>query len=180
MAGRKQVIGRSFAGLAAAVAVLSFATVATAGGKTAARVPACETQNLVVWLDTNGDAAAGSVFYELELTNLSGHSCVLRGYPGVSAVDLAGRRLGGPAARNARNVVRTIVLAPGGSASAALKIADTGVFPSTTCHSTTAAGLRVYPPNQTASKVVPYPFRACSRPGPTYLQVAAVTTATRP
>jgi Domain of unknown function (DUF4232) len=146
----------------------------------AARVPACAKRTLVVWLDTNGDASAGHVYYELELTNLSGHAWVLRGYPGVSAVDLAGRRLGMPAARNARTAVRPVLLAPGHSASAALQVADTGVFPPTTCHSTTAAGLRVYPPNQTASKVVPYPFRACSRPAPTYLQVGTVTTATRP
>ena len=65
-------------------------------------------------------------------------------------------------------------------ASAALKIANTGVFPPATCRSTTAAGLRVYPPNQTASKIVPYPFRACSGTAPVYLQVAVVTTETRP
>ena len=35
-------------------------------------------------------------------------------------------------------------------------------------------GPAVYPPNQTASKVVPYPFLACSRPGPVYLSVQAV------
>ena len=145
-----------------------------------ARVPACATRNLVVWLDTNGDAAAGSVHYELELTNLSSRSCVLRGYPGVSAVDLAGRRLGTPAARNRATVARTVPLAPGHTASASLQIADTGVFPSEACRPTPAAGLRVYPPNQTASKVVPYPFSACARPGPTYLQVRAVTTAKRP
>jgi Protein of unknown function (DUF4232) len=98
----------------------------------------------------------------------------------VSAVDLAGRQLGSPAAREAGSPVRSIVVAPGGSASAALRIANTGVFPSTSCRSTTAAGLRVYPPNQTASKVVPYPVGACTRSGVTYLHVKAVTAANRP
>jgi hypothetical protein len=37
-----------------------------------------------------------------------------------------------------------------------------------------AGGLRVYPPGQTASKLVPFPFRACSRSGPGYLSVEAV------
>jgi Protein of unknown function (DUF4232) len=179
---------QSLVALAAAVASLSLAALAiavpsAAPGMThtsAAGVPGCATRNLVVWLDTNGDAAAGSVHYELQFTNLSSRSCVLRGYPGVSAVDLAGRRLGTPAARNARNVLRPITLPPGISASAALQIADTDVFPTGTCRAATAAGLRVYPPNETASKVVPYPFRACSRSGPTYLQVATVTKATRP
>jgi len=163
-------------GLAAALA-LFLAGSATAGHR---GITACATRDLVVWLDTNGDAAAGSVYYELELTNLSRQSCVLRGYPGVSGVDLAGRPLGAPAIRNAGNTVGPVVLSPGDSASALLKIADTGVFPSATCRTTTAAGLRVYPPNETASAVVPYPFRACSGPGATYLQVRAVTSATRP
>jgi hypothetical protein len=157
----------------------SFAASSIAGAQPAG-TEGCATPNLVVWLDTNGDAGAGSVHYELELTNLSKSTCVLRGFLGVSAVDLAGRQLGAPASRNAGNTVRPITLAPGGTASAALKIADTGVFPSTTCRATTAAGLRVYPPNQTASKLVPYPFRACSRPGPIYLRVGTTTTSKRP
>jgi hypothetical protein len=37
-----------------------------------------------------------------------------------------------------------------------------------------AAGLRVYPPGQTASELVPYPFEACARSGPVYLHVEAV------
>jgi hypothetical protein len=156
------------------------AALAASAAPAAAAAPACATNDLVVWLDTNGDAAAGSVLYELELTNLSGHACALRGYPGVSGVDTAARQLGTPATRNPRFPVRTIVLAPGRTASAALKIADIGVFPPAKCTSTTAAGLRVYPPGQTASKVVPYPFRACSKVGPTYLQVSAVTTQKRP
>src|SRR5262245_34279895 len=180
MPGRKHMVRESLGALAAAVTILLFATAAEATRVVASRVPGCATRSLVVWLDTNGDAAAGSVHYELEFTNLSRHACVLRGYPGVSGVDLAGRRLGTPAARNASSPVRAIVLARGGTASAALKIADTGVFTSGTCRSTTAAGLRVYPPNETASKVVPYPFNACSRAGPVYLQVATVTTAKRP
>jgi hypothetical protein len=37
----------------------------------------------------------------------------------------------------------------------------------------TAAGLRVYPPNQTRARLVPFPFGACSRAGPIYLHVTA-------
>ena len=94
----------SLAALASAVVAALFAAVAIANGQDVAA--ACATRTLVVWLDTNGDAAAGSVHYELEFTNLSTRSCVLRGYPGVSAVDVAGRRLGAAAGRNARDAVR--------------------------------------------------------------------------
>ena len=58
---------------------------------------------------------------------------------------------------------------------AVLQVAHTGVYPPPECRPATAAGLRVYPPNQKGSKVVPFPFRACSRVGPVYLHVQAVT-----
>jgi len=144
------------------------------GARAAPAAPGCATSGLVVWLDTNGDATAGSTFFNLEFTNLSGHRCTLRGYPGVSAVNLAGRQLGSPAGRNARTPVRAITLAPGRSASAVLQIADTGVFPKTSCRAVPAAGLRIYPPNQKGAKLVPFPFSACSHPGTAYLHVAAV------
>jgi hypothetical protein len=155
-------------------AVVLAALAAGAGAGAAPGAPSCASSRLVVWLDTNGDAAAGSTYYHLEFTNLSSHRCTLLGYPGVSAVNPAGRRIGSPAARNAQTPVRAVSLAPGGSASAVLQVADTGVFPKASCRAVTAAGLRVFPPNQTRSRLVPYPFRACSHPGTAYLHVAAV------
>jgi hypothetical protein len=67
-----------------------------------------------------------------------------------------------------------VLLANGATKTATLRIVEAGNFPSTRCHMTTAAGLRVYPPNQTASKVVPFPFGACARAGPVYLSVRVV------
>lgn len=147
-------------------------TVASASGGRAAAA-SCKTSGLVVWLDTRGGAAAGSAYYTLELTNQSGHSCTLFGYPGVSAVDLRGRRLGSAASRSpsARHLV---TLRNGATAGAQLQIGTAANYPRSTCHQAAAAGLRVYPPNQTASKVVPFPFQACSRTGPVYLHVASV------
>ena len=152
--------------LAAAVAVVGAAS-------TGAATAGCKTAGLVVWLNTQGDAAAGSVYYMLQFTNQSGHACVLTGYPGVSAFDLHGHALGSAASRNT-SPVRTIRLANGGTARAALRIAFAGNFPESTCHRVSAAGLRVYPPNTTTSKVIPLPFEACSRSGPVYLSVNAV------
>jgi hypothetical protein len=136
----------------------------------------CTTSKLVVWLDTRGDGAAGSVFYNLKFTNLSGHTCTLVGYPGVSAVDLAVHQLGHAASRSASQA-RVVRLTQGATASATLRVVAAGNFPASTCHRITAAGLRVYPPNQTASKVLPFPFAACARSGPVYLSVAAVRKA---
>jgi hypothetical protein len=119
----------------------------------------------VVWLDTMGSGTAGSTYYTLNLTNLSGHACTLRGYPGVSAVTLTGSQLGAAATRDASSPIRTVSLRAGASASSALRITDIGVFSPSLCGPTTAAGLRVYPPGQTASKLIPFPFAACSRHG---------------
>ena len=123
--------------------------------------PPCSTSGLVVWLDTTGNGAAGSIYYDLELTNLSAQSCTLRGYPGVSAVSLSGAQLGAAASRNPQHALVTITLATGQTAIAVLQIVEAGNYGPTTCGYVTAAGLRVYPPNQTASKVVPFPFMAC-------------------
>ena len=158
------------AGLAAVVAFTAGSAAHAASG-----TPSCATGALVAWLDTNGDSAAGSTYFKLKLTNLSGRRCALRGYPGVSAVDLAGRQLGSAAGRNAHTRPSTVSLAPGRTAAAVLQVAHTGVYQTTECRPVTAAGLRVYPPNQKGSKVVPFPFRACSRVGPVYLHVQAVT-----
>ena len=153
---------------------LTLASVSAAPAATTA-APRCATRKLVVWLDTHGDGTAGSTFYKLRFTNLSSHNCTLAGFPGVSAVDLAGRRLGSAAARDTHTSPHTVTVAPGRTVKALLQIADTGVFSPADCGPVTAAGLRVFPPGQTRSKVVPFPFPACSHAGPTYLHVRVVT-----
>jgi hypothetical protein len=144
---------------------------AAAAGQTA---PKCTTSGLVVWIDTQGNGAAGSVYYKLKFTNLSGHACTLFGYPGVSAVDLRGRPLGKSAGRDAspKHLIR---LGKGTTANALLRIVEVRNFPAARCHRVSAAGLRVYPPNQTGARLVPFPFQACSRRGPVYLSVRPVS-----
>ena len=71
--------------------------------------------------------------------------------------------------------MRVVTLPKGATAKAVLQITEAGNFPSSACAQTTAAGLRVYPPNQTAAKIVPFPFGACSRSGPVYLHIASVS-----
>jgi hypothetical protein len=160
----------------AALAAFAFVTLqaAATGATGAAGTPKCATSGLVVWLDTRGNGTAGSVYYKLKFTNLASHSCHLLGYPGVSGVNLAGRRLGSAASRNHSHIPNMVTLARGATASAVLQIIQADNFSAASCHQVTAAGLRVFPPNQRASKVIPFPFRACSRAGPVYLSVQAV------
>ena len=140
----------------------------------AAGTPRCGTSGLVIWLDTQGNGTLGSVYYQLQLTNLSGRTCTLSGYPGVSAVNLQGRQLGRAGARESGAKARTVTLANGATAAATLRIVVAGNFPTSSCKPTMAAGLRVYPPNQTTAKTVPFPFEACSGSGPAVLSVGPV------
>jgi Protein of unknown function (DUF4232) len=164
--------------MAAAVAALTLA-----GGRagaairgSAAATPACQTAGLVVWINTQGNGTAGTIFYTLNFTNLSGHPCALRGFPGVSAVNLRGRRLGRAATRNPGQTVKNVTLTNGHTAHAVLGIVDIGALPPSSCPPTLAAGLRVFPPNQRSSKVIPFPFPACGRAGgPAFLRIGPVT-----
>jgi Protein of unknown function (DUF4232) len=52
----------------------------------------------------------------LELTNLSGHTCTLIAYSGVSAVNLRGRQLGKAASRTSSPQPKLVTLADGATA----------------------------------------------------------------
>jgi len=162
----------------AAVALLAL----TAGAAGATAAPPCTTSSLDVWLAGGaGGGTAGGTYYDLQFTNLSGRACTLYGYPGLSAVDLSGRRLGAAARRDVAHASSTVTLAAatpqdllGATATAVIKITDDGVYGPSRCEPIAAAGLRVYPPGQTASRVVPFPFTACSRSVVSILSVEAV------
>jgi len=150
---------------------------APAGAAAAASMPSCTTSGLAIRLDTQGNGAAGSIFYNLEFTNISRHTCTLSGYPRVFAVNLGGAQIGRAASRNSSPRPRVVTLARSGTAIVILQIVEVGNFPGAICRPVTAAGLRVYPPNQTASKVIPFRLGACSDTGPVYLSVQAVQKA---
>jgi|SRR5579859_6892121 len=160
---------------AGALALAPAAAVAAPGAARAshAATPACAASGLDVWLNTQGNGAAGTIYYDLEFTNLSGAACTLFGYPGVSATDLNGNQLGSAAARIGATA-QPVTLANGATATALLGITEAGIFPPSQCDPVTGAGLRVYPPNQTQSKRVPFPFPACAKAGPQYLKILPV------
>jgi hypothetical protein len=164
------------AGAAACAAVVVPAGALAAPGPPAGAArtvtPACATSGLDVWLDTQGNGTAGTTFYNLEFTNLSGSSCTLFGFPGVSGVTLGGAQLGSAASRS--GTPHAVTLANGATAKAVLGIVDVGVLPPSQCQPVTAAGLRVFPPGQTSSRRVPFPFGACAKSGPIYLTIQPV------
>jgi hypothetical protein len=161
--------------VACAAALAPTAALASPGQAvaTSSNTPACVTSGLDVWLNTQGSGAAGHTYYFLNFTNLSGSTCTLYGYPGVSAVTLTGTQLGSAASRSGASE-HTVTLANGATTHALVGVVNPGVIPASQCHPVTAAGLRVYPPNQTKSKVAPYPFTACAKSGAAYLSVGPV------
>ncbi len=161
--------------LSAAALLATSATVAPAAPARTASLPKCATSGLVMWLNAEGSGTAGSFYYHLEFANLSGHTCTLGGYPGVSAVGLTGRQIGSPAGRELTQKPHTVTLAPEAQTTAIIRVVDVGALPAS-CRPVAAAGFRVFPPGQTTSKVVPFPFRTCSAAGQSAISVRAVKT----
>lgn len=175
---RRVGIAAGVAALAAAGGgVAAGATVSdTAAAKAPAAVAACATSQLQLWYGQPASGTAGSVYFPLEFSNTGSTSCVLDGYPGVSGVGDGGVQLGSSATWNPVITPSAVTLAPGGTAHVILRVTDVGNYPASTCEPTQAIGLRIYPPNQTASVVVSYSFEACAKAGDNYLAVDAVNS----
>jgi uncharacterized protein DUF4232 len=176
---------RRIAAAAAAVAAVAVAGPAMAQESHSASVasskaaPPCQSSGIDDWLDTNGNGAAGTIFYHLEFTNLSGQACTLQGFPFVFAVNLAGHQIGNRAVLDHAFPANVVTVGNGKTIHAVLGIVDTGNFPTSACKPVTAAGLEVFAPigiNE-VGRTVPFPFRACSTRGshaPNFLKVTPV------
>ncbi len=122
-------------------------------------VPHCSTSDLSGSIaGTSG--AAGSTYETLELMNHSSAPCTLSGYPGVSLVDASGNQLGQPATRDTSRAVTVVTLSGHGSAYSVLRFPNPDNFSAGQC-SAEATNLRVYPPGQTQSLLVPSKHKAC-------------------
>ena len=141
-----------------------------------AAVRACTASDLGAWVAvTQGNGAAGSIFYPLQFTNLSRHACTMRGFPGVSAIDRNGHQLGSPASWDHAVPARTVLLAPGATAHTILRWSDVAVATDPGCHPTFSTfELRIYPPGQYHATYAAFGLEACSHAGPVYLGVQAV------
>jgi len=142
-------------------------------------VPACQSSGIDGWLDTSGGAAAGTIFYHLEFTNLSGHACTLQGFPFVFAVNLSGHQIGNDAVFNHAFPANSVTVGNGKTIHALLGIVESGNFRASACKPVTAAGLEVFAPTgiNEVGRTVPFPFSACSTRGshaPNFLNVTPV------
>lgn len=169
-----RMMARLSTALLVAAALLAAAVIASPAAAAATR--ACPASGLVVWAgEEPGGGTAGSVYYRVEFTNLSGRTCTVSGYPKVSAVDLRGKRIGAAATRASGKKAKPVRLAEGDSATATLQIVDALNYSPSECRPTWAAGLRIGVPGGSGTKVAPLAFETCALASAQILSVGAVT-----
>lgn len=138
--------------------------------------PQCATSQLTATFG-NASGAAGTTYYQLTLTNAGAGACVIQGYPGVSFVAGSDQHQVGAAASRAPGTTPAVTLQAGQAASATVGIGDAANYPSS-CQQTPVTGLRVYPPDQTASLLVSHDDNACANSADATLRVYALQPAT--
>jgi hypothetical protein len=89
---------------------------------------------------------AGTVAYNLVLTNISKRTCVLGGFPGVSLVNVNGNQVGTPADRTTNYIEKELTLAPNTKVKAIVSVSNSSNFSDGQCKAD-ATKFRVYPPN---------------------------------
>ncbi|MET9494445.1 DUF4232 domain-containing protein [Streptomyces sp. NPDC006552] len=108
----------------------------------------CTSDDLKVALKPTGQEM-NSKYFDLTLTNTTGGTCALKGYPGLSVTNSAGARIGKPATRSHNGDVRDVVLKAGQSAHAVVQTPNRDVTDGK-CWAKPSR-VKVYPPNNTAS-----------------------------
>jgi len=167
---RTRLIGLGVVAVSAAVAI---AAIAPGAHGASSATPRCRTGDLAVWLgDGPGGESAGHVVYPLEFSNISGHTCYLFGYPGVSAYR-RGHRVGLPADRSGATP-QTVTLAPRQTGHTLVQFTDVGVIDPSVCQPTTAHTLRVYPPGARRSTDIVWQFGACRSTSVSFMDVQPV------
>jgi hypothetical protein len=150
----------------------------TSGGSTPAAsasggAKSCLTSNLRITLG-DGGAGAGTDFTVIDFTNTGTAPCTLLGYPGASLTNSSGAQIGAAATRNPSKPATVVTLAPGAKASATLGVANAENYPASTCKPTAAAGLKVFPPNQTQPVQLSFSTTGCAVTSTHQLSVTAV------
>jgi Protein of unknown function (DUF4232) len=120
--------------------------------------PRCTARQTLIWLGVGGGGGtAGTIFYPLQFTNVSRHTCSLIGFPKAAAISRNGHQIG-KSSRALRMRHGFVVLVPGATAHAALGIIEAG----NVCnHPVNAASLKVRAPHQGRSTQIPFAFQAC-------------------
>jgi hypothetical protein len=125
------------------------ASAPASSGSAAAGSGRCHTSELRASVGRN-DPGAGQENFPIVLTNSSGRTCTVRGYPGAAFVDASGKQLG-PDPRRSSGTPTTVVLAPGHSAWSGMTFSNPEI---SEAHTATPASLIVTPPDEKDSLTV--------------------------
>jgi hypothetical protein len=125
-------------------AVVGVAILSSSSASATKLAPACAENSVLPWASSDAGGTAGTFYYELELSNVSPHTCTLVGFPSVWAVDGGGVPVGLLASHDGKPVI--VTLAPGGTAHILLGVTDPGIICPTTAQSETTNELEVVPP----------------------------------
>ncbi|MGH3157276.1 MAG: DUF4232 domain-containing protein [Streptosporangiaceae bacterium] len=140
----------------------STGTTASGSGQDSGAPAACATSSLRVATAPGSGGAAGSFYFDLTFTNIGSKACTLYGYPGVSFTAASHTQLGQPAERDQGQASQLVTLSPGSVASNQVRIPDVTVYSQSACRPTTAALIKVFPPNQTAAVYVATSAKVCT------------------
>ena len=141
----------------------------------------CATSGLEAWLGLGAAAGetgvrpAEGTYYTLEFTNVSDQACSLFGYPEVSAYrdsPKARGPIGSVAARDTSVRPKPVMLAPGATAHAGLRV--TVSAQPAICAQVTAEELRIALPRQARPAFVPAHIPVCSQKGQVSLSVQPI------
>lgn len=121
-------------------------TNASSSSGTSASGTRCKASELRGHVGRN-DPGAGQENYPLVVTNFSGRTCTLYGYPGAAFVDGSGKQLGPDPVRASGNPAK-ITLAPGRSAWAGLSFGNPEISGAKTA---TPTGVKITPPDERES-----------------------------
>ncbi|MFJ5303061.1 DUF4232 domain-containing protein [Streptomyces sp. NPDC088350] len=104
----------------------------------------CHTSELRAKVGGN-NPGAGQENFPIVLTNASGRTCTVRGFPGAAFVSASGRQLGPDPQRDSGSTATTVTLKPGQSAWAGLTFSNPEISGAKTA---TPATLVVTPPDE--------------------------------
>jgi serine/threonine protein kinase len=142
-----------------ASAVRATAPVVAPGGVGSATAAACTTGGLTATLGPF-TPNTGNNDQVIDFTNVSGATCTLYGFPGVSLT--TGESTAdqvGAAADKTSAVPSLVTLAPGGTANAQVEVVDAGNYPS--CSPAATTDLQIYPPGQTKQMYLSFATTGC-------------------
>jgi hypothetical protein len=119
--------------------------------------------------------AAGSIAYDVVITNTGTAQCVLDGYPGVSVVGGGDGSQIGPAADRTGDTPKPVTLDPGGTVTAVMTVANIGDAggPVSGCTPVAGDGWRVYPPHSYRAYFVPDATVTACKDGPVWMHLTS-------